>query len=469
MKKYQINGSEFYEHFTQYDTWLEILDQLIEHEVIRRKKESGREFFRNVANDIIDGLVISEKCAASLLQDMSAALIQPPATYVGERIVPMPADLELLAKMSESDKTGWKRRIGNRTRKPLVKGFGRRSAGTRQGIGRQSAGVRQASGTTPAGTRQVSGTDWSIDNKEENAISDGRYYTPLNPTLLNYTQLESAKEICASHGDVSSTQVVGASQEVGGSREEQETGIAAGIQENVSFVESSHLGTRLNTGQFCQADNVLSIDAARRKASELDVNSPARVGAVHSIDLNGGIIVRVKNRTDGNADGELKITLKTRADNAVHTSYLSGTDERPFEPNKTRSPHLAGFAALACQLIDDGYGAPALSQGQFLLGQFMRWGGKSKGLVSLADHYAVLWVHPRQSVMWLFLVLGEHCQTVSLKRSNSYGTSKNLDLLAAAGNRKALVPITYSDELFYEFIGSVADERDRLHDMAASG
>ena len=105
MEKYQLNGSQFYKHFAQYDTWIETLDHLIEHEHIRRKKERGREFFRDVANDIVNGLVVSKKRASSILEDLSAAMIQPPATYEGERIIPMPDDINLLVEMSKSDKT----------------------------------------------------------------------------------------------------------------------------------------------------------------------------------------------------------------------------------------------------------------------------------------------------------------------------------------------------------------------------
>ncbi len=112
MNKYEINGIEFYNHFPRYNTWLEILDYLVDHEVIRRKKERGRGFFRNVSNDIIDGLVISKKCAASLLQDMSRALIQPPKSYDGGAIIPMPADIELLSKLTKQNKIQWKKRIG---------------------------------------------------------------------------------------------------------------------------------------------------------------------------------------------------------------------------------------------------------------------------------------------------------------------------------------------------------------------
>jgi|SaaInlStandDraft_7_1057024.scaffolds.fasta_scaffold44586_2 hypothetical protein len=215
MEKYQLNGSQFYKHFAQYDTWIETLDHLIEHEHIRRKKERGREFFRDVANDIVNGLVVSKKRASSILEDLSAAMIQPPATYEGERIIPMPDDINLLVEMSKSDKTKLIRKIGNRTR-----------AKQQRGSGRKSVGVQQVTGTASADSQQVISTDWSIDITEENGVSDTPNYTPLNPTSQNYTQPDSQMGISASHGDVSSTQVVVASHPMGGLKEQQEAGAA---------------------------------------------------------------------------------------------------------------------------------------------------------------------------------------------------------------------------------------------------
>lgn len=469
MNKYQINGSEFYEHFAQYDTWLETLGHLVEHEHIRRKKAKGRDFFRNVSNDIIDGLVISKKCAASLLQDMSAALIQPPKSYDGDKIVPSPKDLELLRKLSVVKKTNWKRRIGNRTRKPLEKKVGRQSAHARQGVGRQSAGVRQALGRGPVDARQVLGIDWGTENIKENANSDGRYFTLLNPTLLNYTQQDLEKDIGASRGVVSSTQELDASQSSGGSQEVKEVGIATGIPKEVLLAEESHLGMRLNPGAIANANNIHYLNAGPKPADDLDVNNPARIGEPNSIALDDGFIVRVKNKTSGSANGKLMITLNSKADNAVYTSYLSGTDDRPFGPNRTRSSHLNKFAKLAEELIADGHGAPGQSQGQILLGQFKRWSEKSKSLVSLADHHTVFWMHPNRTTMALFLVLGDRCHSTQLKLSRTYGSDKNPDLLAAAGNRPPLMARPYSDKLFYEFLESVAEVQERLPNVAANG
>ena len=111
MNPYKIQSVEFYTHFSQYDTWLETLVHLLEAPHLKRKKAKGRDFFKNVANDIVDGMQVSKRCAASLLQDLSAAHIQPPQSYDGGAIVMMPADMELLNALTKDDKTTLKKRI----------------------------------------------------------------------------------------------------------------------------------------------------------------------------------------------------------------------------------------------------------------------------------------------------------------------------------------------------------------------
>jgi hypothetical protein len=458
MEKYQLNGSEFYKHFAQYETWIETLEYLIEHEHIRRKKERGRDFFRNVANDIVNGLVVSKKCASSILQDLSAAMIQPPATYEGASIIPMPADVKLLEEMSKSDKTKLRRKIGNRTR-----------AKQKRDSGRKSVGVQQVTGTSPAGRQQVSSTDWGIDITEENGISDAPYYTLPDPTLLNYTLSDSQMGIRASHGDVSSTQVVVASHPLGESRgqQEAETPTRSGKENPIS--KSSHLGTKIDFGNSPDIDKIHYLRSNQKEPRILDVNDPVRNDAPNSISLENGIIARIKNRTSGQANGEYKVTLQTMADEVVYTAYLSGTDDKPFGPNRIRSNHLNEFAEAAGNLIYDGFGEVGQPCGQVLFGQFKFWRKQANKQLPLADHFAVLWIHPEQTHMNLFLVLGDQCTSSKHKLTSTYGTDKNPDLLAAAGSNMPVTPIPYSYDLFTKFFEGVADTMDRRENKAANG
>ena len=451
MKKFKINGSEFYEHFAQYDTWLEVLDHLIEHEHIRRKTKRGKEFFRDVANDIVNGLVISKRRAASLLEDMSRALIQPPKSYDGDAIIPMPADLELLSKLSKSQKSKWKKRIGNKTRAPRQQGLSVSSAGARRIVGAQSAD-----------TRQAFGTEMGIEIIDENTNSTDLNLTELNLTKLNPTANDTAIANSAPRGTASSTQELAASPQESDVHSQQLSDVANGSSRELFVPGESQLGMKLNPAAIASSGNIHYLSANSKQVSGLEVNDPARIGEPNTISLDDGFIARVKNKTNGISDGEYKITLTTKSDAAVYTTYLSGTDDRPFGPHRTRSPHLHTFAKTVADLIAGGFGAQCQLNGQFQFGQFLRWGENANSQVSLADHYAVLWMHPNQTTMTLFMVLGNQCHVSQSELVGSYGSLKNLNLLAAVGSRIPVMPEPYREGMFNEFIEGVIATQEKL-------
>ena len=438
MEKYKLNGAEFYSHFSQHATWLETLWQLLDSQVIKRKKARGRDFFRNVANDIIDGQVISKRCAQSILQDMSAAMIQPPSSYDGERIIPMPADMKLLAELTAGDKTQLKKRVGNMTRITSSMKSSTASASAQHVGGSTSVDAQHRVSTASVHAQHRVSAKNAIEIIDEKRVSGDLYYTQLNHTKLN--PMANGLD-----GHEALPQVMSASHPYGEEGNERELVSAAPIDvASLDNPQKNGLGTKLDVNAALSTDNIYYLNQ-----SDADEQ--------RQLEHSDGMVVRLKNRTDGVSDGNLKLTLQTKADKAVYTCMLSGQDDRVFESTRTRAPHLAKLANSIVGMINNGFGEHDATHGKFQFGQLKRFSTPARALVSMRDHYAIIWQSPSQAECRVFLALGDSVISTKMAVAANYGSAKNKDLFASAGLKRKLAAQPYTDTAFDQFLSNIAD------------